>query len=65
MVEERVQCRLGTILAADVVGYLALIEADEVGTNERLKAGRKKLFDPEIARHQGRVFRLMGDGMLA
>ena len=41
------------------------MERDEKGTHERLKAGRKELFEPEIARHHGRVFKLMGDGMLA
>jgi class 3 adenylate cyclase len=34
--------KLTTILAADVVGYSALMEADEAGTHERLKAGRKE-----------------------
>ena len=57
--------KLAAILAADVVGYSALMEADEAGTHERLKAGRKELFEPEIARHHGRVFKLMGDGLLA
>jgi len=57
--------KLAAILAADVVGYVALMERDEKGTHERLKAGRKELFEPEIARHHGRVFKLMGDGMLA
>ncbi|MER9158881.1 adenylate/guanylate cyclase domain-containing protein [Mesorhizobium sp. M0778] len=41
------------------------MERDEAGTFERLKAGRKELFEPEIARHHGRIFKLMGDGMLA
>jgi adenylate cyclase len=26
---------------------------------------RKELFEPEIAKHQGRVFKLMGDGLFA
>jgi class 3 adenylate cyclase len=60
-----VERKLTTILAADVVGYAALMERDEQGTHERLKAGRKELFEPEIARHHGHVFKLMGDGMLA
>ena len=60
-----VERKLAAILAADVVGYSALMEADEKGTHERLTAGRKELFEPEIARHHGRVFKLMGDGMLA
>jgi len=57
--------KLTTILAADVVGYATLMERDEKGTHERLMAGRKELFEPEIALHHGRIFKLMGDGMLA
>src|SRR3954466_12726857 len=57
--------KLAAILAADVVGYSALMEQDEQGAFERLKAGRKELFEPEIARRHGRVFKLMGDGLLA
>jgi TolB-like protein/class 3 adenylate cyclase len=57
--------KLAAILAADVVGYSALMEQDERGTFERLKAGRKELFEPEIARHHGHIFKLLGDGLLA
>ena len=57
--------KLSAILAADVVGYSALMERDEAGTFERLRAGRKELFEPEIARYHGSIFKLMGDGMLA
>ena len=57
--------KLAAILAADVVGYSGLMERDEAGTFERLKTGRKELFEPEIARHHGSIFKLMGDGMLA
>ena len=41
------------------------MERDEAGTFERLRAGRKELFEPEIARHHGHIFKLMGDGLLA
>src|SRR5215210_6460057 len=61
----RMERRLAAILAADVVGFSALMERDEAGTYERLVAGRKELFEPEIARHHGRIFKLMGDGLLA
>ena len=57
--------KLAAILAADVVGYSALMEHDEQGTFERLGAGRKELFEPEISRHHGHIFKLMGDGLLA
>ncbi|MCI0429087.1 MAG: tetratricopeptide repeat protein [Rhodospirillales bacterium] len=41
------------------------MEQDEAGTFERLRAHRTALFEPEIARHRGRIFKLMGDGLLA
>jgi TolB-like protein/Flp pilus assembly protein TadD len=56
---------LAAILAADVAGYSRLMERDEADTFERLRAHRKELFEPEIARHHGRIFKLMGDGLLA
>jgi TolB-like protein/class 3 adenylate cyclase len=57
--------KLAAILAADVVGYSAHMERDEAGTFERLRAGRKELFEPEITKRHGRIFKLMGDGLLA
>ncbi|MER9250146.1 adenylate/guanylate cyclase domain-containing protein [Mesorhizobium sp. M0590] len=57
--------KLAAILAIDVVGYSTLMEADEAGTFDRLKRGRKELFEPEIATRHGRIFKLMGDGLLA
>lgn len=64
MVGERVQRRLAAILAADAVGYGRLIRADEVGTLARLRAHRAELIDPQIAEHDGRIVKLMGDGAL-
>ena len=40
------------------------MEQDEAGTLERLKTNRRELFDPCIARHDGRIVKLMGDGVL-
>jgi TolB-like protein/class 3 adenylate cyclase len=57
--------RLAAILAADVVGYSGLMESDEAGTFERLKAHRSEIFEPDIKLHHGRIFKLMGDGLLA
>ena len=56
--------RLAAILAADVAGYSRLMEADEEGTLERLKALRHELLDPKIAEHHGRIVKTTGDGML-
>src|SRR5712692_3115634 len=41
------------------------MEQNEAETFERLRAHRKELFEPEIERHQGRIFKLVGDGLLA
>jgi TolB-like protein len=49
----------------DVVGYSRLMEMDEKGTLERLKGARSSIIDPAIARHSGRIVKLMGDGTLA
>ena len=65
MAETHTQRRLAAILAADVVGYSRLVRADEEGTLDRLKALRAELIEPAIARHHGRVVKLMGDGILA
>lgn len=58
------QRKLTAILSADVVGYSRLMEADEAGTLTRLKANRLDIFDPLVASHGGRVFKLIGDGAL-
>src|SRR5262245_66678568 len=64
MANERVQRRLAAILAADVVGYSRLMEADEAATLAALKTRRREVLDPLVARHQGRIFKVMGDGVL-
>ena len=57
--------RLAAILAADVVGFSRLMEADEAGTLECLKSLRTGLVQPRIRDMRGRIFKLMGDGLLA
>ncbi len=57
--------RLAAILAADVVGYSRLMNADEAGTLAALNASRSELVEPAIAGHDGRIVKLMGDGLLA
>ena len=65
MTVERVKRKLAAIVATDVVGYARLMGADEVGTLAALKQRRAEVIDPQIARHDGRVVKLMGDGVLA
>src|SRR5260370_36748020 len=57
--------RLAAIFAADVAGYSRLVGADEEGTLARLSSHRRELFEPKIAEHQGRLVKIMGDGVLA
>ena len=59
-----VERRLAAILAADMVGYSRLMEADETGTHARLRTHRLELIDPAIAKHNGRLIKTAGDGML-
>jgi adenylate cyclase len=56
--------RLTTILAADVVGYSRLMGEDETGTLAALKQRRREVLAPLVSRHGGRIFKLMGDGVL-
>src|SRR5262249_5169084 len=64
MAEERAQRRLAAILATDVVGYSRLMEQDEAGTLATLKSRRREVLEPLVARHQGRIFKVTGDGVL-
>jgi TolB-like protein/Tfp pilus assembly protein PilF len=64
MADERVQRRLAAILSADVVGYSRLMELDEAGTLATLKDLRRAVLTPLVAQHQGRIVKVMGDGVL-
>ena len=64
MAEIRAQRRLAAILAADVVGYSRLMGQDEAGTLAALKARRQDILVPVVAQHNGRVVKVMGDGVL-
>lgn len=57
--------RLSAILAADMVGYSRLMEADEVGTLKRQRAYRTDVMDPAFSKHRGRIFKTTGDGLFA
>ena len=56
--------RLAAILVADIVGYSRLTETDEPGTLTAIRQLRSEVIDPLIAEHKGRVFKLMGDGII-
>lgn len=57
--------RLSAIFVADMVGYSRLMELDELDTIQRQKQHRDKLIDPAFERHQGRIIKTTGDGLLA
>jgi len=56
--------RLAAILVADVVGYSRLMEADEAGTLAALKDRRRKIVEPLVGQHAGRIVKFTGDGVL-
>jgi adenylate cyclase len=64
MINDVLSRRLAVIVAADVVGFSRLMEADEAGTLAQLKSIRKELIDPKIAEHRGRLVKTTGDGLL-
>ncbi|MFI5002220.1 MAG: adenylate/guanylate cyclase domain-containing protein [Reyranellales bacterium] len=60
----REQRRLAAVVSADVAGYSLLMGRDESGTLAALKALRRDVVDPAIARHDGRIVKTTGDGLL-
>jgi adenylate cyclase len=63
--QERVQRRLAVILAADVVGYSALMQHAEEATYADFERLKRDLIVPSISRHDGRLIKTTGDGALA
>ena len=65
MTEERVQRRLVAILAADVVGYCALMQRAEEATYVKFEQLKEDVLQPALFRHDGRLIKTTGDGALA
>ena len=63
--EHRVQRRLAAILAADVVGYSALLQRAEEATYAEFERLKQELIAPSLSHHEGRLIKTMGDGALA
>lgn len=61
MAGDRIERRLTTVLAADVVGYSRIMAGDEAGTFAQLKTHRREVIEPKAAGH---VVKLTGDGTL-
>jgi adenylate cyclase len=64
MAEQRVQRRLAAILAADVVGYSALMQRAEEATYAEFERLKRDLIVPSLSRHDGRLIKTTGDGAL-
>ena len=56
--------RLAGILAADVVGYSAMVGTDEPATLAQVRTLRADLIEPVAATYGGRLFKTTGDGFL-
>jgi adenylate cyclase len=63
--EQRVQRRLAAILAADVVGYCALMQNAEEATYAEFERLKREVVEPSLSHHDGRLIRTTGDGALA
>src|SRR5262249_35594066 len=63
--EERVERRLAAILAADVVGYSALMQRAEEATYAEFERLKREVIEPGLSRHDGRLIKTTGDGALA
>jgi adenylate cyclase len=62
--EVQIQQKLAAILAADVVGYSRLMEADERATVATLD-GQRAIFRQHVSGHGGRIVDTVGDSVLA
>jgi class 3 adenylate cyclase len=56
--------KLAAIVAADIVGYSKRLSENERGTLAAIAALRREIFEPQLAPHSGRIFRLIGDSTL-
>lgn len=65
MTGQRVQRRLAAILAADVVGYSALMQRAEEATYAEFEKLKREVIEPGLSRHDGRLIKTTGDGALA
>jgi TolB-like protein/class 3 adenylate cyclase len=60
-----VERRLAAVLAADVVAYSRLVEADEASTLAAIRKLRSDVVGPLLSRHHGRLVKVIGDGFIA
>jgi adenylate cyclase len=56
---------LAAILAADVVGYSALMQRAEEATYAEFERLKREVIEPSLSHHDGRLIKTTGDGALA
>ena len=57
--------KLAAILVADVAGYSQAMGEDEPGTLTEFKRHLKEAIRPALRKHDGRLVKTLGDGVLA
>lgn len=65
MAAEEPRRRLAVIVAADVVGFSRLAEANESAAVAAVTTLRRNVIDPAVKAARGRIFKSTGDGVLA
>ena len=65
MTKQEAERKLAAILAADMVAFSRMMEADEDGTLARQRSIRTDVIDPIFGQHKGRIFKTTGDRLLA
>ena len=63
IVPPHVTRRLAAVAFADVAGFSALMEQDDVATMARWKSLRTEIIEPKLAEYRGRLIRIIGDGL--
>ncbi|HEX2134632.1 MAG TPA: adenylate/guanylate cyclase domain-containing protein [Microvirga sp.] len=61
----KTQRRLMAVLAADVVASTTMMEADEELAVSAIRSVLSEVVEPAVLRHQGRIVKTLGDGVLA
>ncbi|HSE77252.1 MAG TPA: adenylate/guanylate cyclase domain-containing protein [Alphaproteobacteria bacterium] len=64
MDSSQVERKLAAIVSADIAGYSRLMGKDEPGTLAAMK-GHLAAIEPVVSSHNGRIFKMLGDGFLA
>jgi len=56
--------RFAAVVFIDIVGYTLLMGGDEAGTHRKWMSVRRRIIEPSVASHDGRVIKSTGDGLL-